>query len=227
MGNVATDPSMQGRGHMRELLSNLEEIAKRQNLDALVLWSDLDQFYHKLGYESVGQELHLGFAKEDPKRPSAKAFKGEFRLNGPLEEADFERMMTLRPSVPLTLARSLEEFAKLVTIPWLDCFRIYRDGIMVGSALIGKGYDMVGVIHEWGATDQEAMLLLIDHIASVLPFESLMLLVPDSIEVSWKSQMIKHSESYEKHSMALVKYLHKKEKREDYSSLFVWGLDSI
>lgn len=227
VGNVATDPSMQGRGHMRELLSNLEEIAKRQNLDALVLWSDLDQFYHKLGYESVGQELHLGFAKDDPKRPSSKIFDGEFKLNGRLEETDLERMMALRPIVPLTLARSREEFSKLMTIPWLDSFRIYRDGVMVGSALIGKGYDMVGVIHEWGATDQETLLLLIDHIAETMPFESLMLLVPDSIEITWKSLLTKHSESYEKHSMALVKYLNKKEKREDYSSLFVWGLDSI
>ena len=227
VGNVATDPGMQGRGHMRELLSNLEEIAKKQNLDALVLWSDLDQFYHKLGYESVGQELHLGFPKEDPKRPSSKAFSGKFRLNGLLEETDLDRMMALRPSVPLTLARSREEFARLMTIPWLDSFRVYREGAMVGAALIGKGYDMVGVIHEWGATDQETMLLLIDHIAETLPFESLMLLVPDSIETSWKSVLIKYSESYEKHSMALVKYLHKKEKREDYSSLFVWGLDSI
>lgn len=123
VGNVATDPGMQGRGHMRELLSNLEDIAKRQNLDALVLWSDLDQFYHKLGYESVGQELHLGFAKNDPKRPSSEAFDGEFRLNGLLEIAELERMLALRPSLPLTLARSSAEFAQLMTIPWLDSFR--------------------------------------------------------------------------------------------------------
>jgi len=227
VGNVATDPGMQGRGHMRELLSNLEEIAKKQNLEALVLWSDLDQFYHKLGYESVGQELHLGFAKTDPMRPSSLAFDGEFRLNGPLQADDLEKMMALRPSLPLTLSRSIAEFASLMQIPWLDSFRVYRNGDLIGSALIGKGYDMVGVIHEWGAIDQETLLALIDHMAVTLPFESLMLLVPEKIETSWKTLLIKHSESYEKHPMALVKYLHKTQKKEDYSSLFVWGLDSI
>jgi hypothetical protein len=218
---------MQGRGHMRELLSKLEDIAKKQNLDALVLWSDLDQFYHKLGYESVGQELHLGYPKNDNKRVNSKSFPGEFRLNGDLREGELERMISLRPNIPLTLARSTLEFQKLLTIPWLDCFRIYRDGLLVGSALIGKGYDMVGVIHEWGATDVDTMMNLIDHIAKTLPFEALMLLVPESIESSWKAVLVKHSESYEKHPMALVKYLNTKEKREDYSSLFIWGLDSI
>ncbi len=227
VGNVATDPSMQGRGHMRKLLSNLEEIGKRQNLDALVLWSDLDQFYHKLGYESVGQELHLGFPKTDPKRPSSRNFDGEFQLNGPLQSRDFERMMALRPSLPLTLSRNASEFARLMNIPWLDNFRILRGDEIVGSALIGKGYDMVGVIHEWGATDQETLLALIDHMADALPFESLMLLVPDRIDASWKSLLVKYSESHEKHPMALVKYLLNKERTEDYSSLFVWGLDSI
>ncbi|MBC7661473.1 MAG: GNAT family N-acetyltransferase [Chitinophagaceae bacterium] len=227
VGNVATDPSMQGRGHMRELLSNLEDIANRQNLDALVLWSDLDQFYHKLGYESVGQELHLGFAQIDPKRPSAKAFEGEFKLNGTFTEQDLGRMLQLRPQGPLTLARSIAEFETLLQIPWLDCFRAYRNGELVASILIGKGYDMVGVMHEWGAVDQTSLLTLIDQVATVLPYESLMLLVPDSLETSWKSSLIAYSESYEKHPMALIKYLTKKQKREDYSSLFVWGLDSI
>lgn len=227
VGNVATDPSMQGRGHMRELLSKLEEIAKKQSLDALVLWSDLDQFYHKLGYESVGQELHLGYPKTDSKRSNSKSFPGEFRLNGELAAGEIERMMALRPIIPLTLERSSLEFKKLLTIPWLDCFRMYRHGELVGSALIGKGYDMVGVIHEWGATDVDMMMILIDHIAKTLPFEALMLLVPESIESSWRSVLVKHSESYEKHPMALVKYLNTKEKREDISSLFIWGLDSI
>ncbi|RZA11581.1 MAG: GNAT family N-acetyltransferase, partial [Proteobacteria bacterium] len=227
VGNVATDPSMQGRGHMRELLSNLEDIANRQNLDALVLWSDLDQFYHKLGYESVGQELHLGFAQDDANRPSHTTFKGEFKLNGDLETTDLERMIQLRPSCPLTLYRSTKEFEQMMSIPWLDSFRAYRDGELVASILIGKGYDMVGVMHEWAATDQETLLLLIDYVAKTLPYESLMLLVPDSLESSWKASLVAQSESYEKHPMALIKYLNKKQKREDYSSLFVWGLDSI
>ena len=71
------------------------------------------------------------------------------------------------------------------------------------------------------------VLALIDHAASVLPFESLMLLVPDGLEASWKTGLIGFSESYEKHPMALVKHLSQKQKREDLSSLFVWGLDSI
>ena len=227
IGNVATDPAMQGRGHMRELLSNLEEIAVRQDLSALILWSDLDQFYHKLGYESVGQELHLGFPKEDKSRPSSRSYLGRFQLNGEICEDDRRGMLSLRPSLPLTLDRSAEEFQIQLRIPWLDCFRAYRNGELVAYILIGKGYDMVGVMHEWGAKDINDLLSLIDHVARILPFESLMLLVPDGLESSWKTALVGLSESYEKHPMALIKYLNQKQKREDLSSLFVWGLDSI
>ncbi len=227
VGNVATDPSMQGRGHMRELLSKLEDIATRQSLSALVLWSDLDQFYHKLGYESVGQELHLGFAKVDKRRPSSKSYLGSFQLNGPLVEGEWEAMLALRPNLPLTLERSIEEFQQQLTIPWLDCFRAYRGGKLSAYILIGKGYDMVGVMHEWGASDIQDLLSLIDHVAKTLPFESLMLLVPESIDLNWKKELIRLAESHEKHSMALIKYLSQTQKREDLSSLFVWGLDSI
>lgn len=227
VGNVATDPAMQGRGHMRELLSNLEDIAIRQNLSALVLWSDLDQFYHKLGYESVGQELHLGFAKEDKKRPSHRSYLGTFQLNGDVSEQERSAMLSLRPAVAMTLERSTEEFRRQLTIPWLDCFRAYRGEELAAYVLIGKGYDMVGVMHEWGAKSLEDLLALIDFVAATLPFESLMLLVPDGMDTTWKSTLTGFSESYEKHPMALVKYLSQTQKREDLSSLFVWGLDSI
>lgn len=227
VGNVATDPEMQGRGHMRELLSNLEDIALKQKLSALVLWSDLDQFYHKLGYESVGQELHLGFAKQDKRRPRSSSYLGQFQLNGNISAGDRQSMLKLRPVLPLTLERSDEEFRKQLTIPWLDCFRAYRNDELVAYLLIGKGYDMVGVMHEWGAKDIGDLMSLIDYTAATLPFESLMLLVPDDLESTWKSTLLGFSESYEKHPMALIKYLNQKQKREDYSSLFVWGLDSI
>lgn len=227
VGNVATDPSMQGRGHMRELLSKLEDIAIRQNLSALVLWSDLDQFYHKLGYESVGQEFHLGFPKVDRKRPSHRSYLGTFQLNGDLKDGELEKLLALRPQLPLTLLRTPEEMRAQLTIPWLDCFRAYRNGELVAYALIGKGYDMVGVIHEWGAKDLSDLIALIDYCASTLPFESLMLLLPEGVDAVWKARLVDLTESYEKHSMALIKPLNQKQKREDLSSLFVWGLDSI
>ena len=228
VGNVATDPALQGRGHMRELLSNLEDIAIRQNLSALILWSDLDQFYHKLGYESVGQELHLGIPKQDKKRPSARSFAGRFELNGDIDSNDRKSMLDLRPSLPLILDRTDEEFRRQLSIPWLDCFRAYKNDELVAYILIGKGYDMVGVMHEWGAKDIQDLLYLIDHLANALPFESLLLLVPDGLESSWKKALIELSESYERHPMALIKYLNQREKkREDFSSLFIWGLDSI
>jgi GNAT superfamily N-acetyltransferase len=227
IGNVATDPGMRGRGHMRELLSDLEDIAVRQGLSALILWSDLDSFYHKLGYESLGQELHLGFAKSDKNRPSAQSFRGQFILNGELSATERQAMLSLRPSLPLTLERSAEEFQLQMSIPWLDCFCAYRDGELTAFLLVGKGYDMVGVIHEWGASDLTGLMALIDYAATTLPFESIMLLVPEHIDTEWTSSLVSLSESHERRPMALVKYLYQKQKREDYSSLFVWGLDSI
>ena len=226
VGNVATDPAQQGRGHMRELLSEVEESAKKMALDALVLWSDLDQFYHKLGYVSAGQEQHFHFGKDFA--PPILGMPLEFQLNPTLEDSDLEEFLKLRPTVSLTLNRSVQEYRKLLSIPWLDCF-VARDeeGRIAAYSLVGKGYDMIGVMHEWGFSNHEALFQLIKHICRTLPFEAIRLLAPEGLETTLKTALERACAFHEKHAMGLIKVLGQKQKREDFASLFIWGLDSI
>ena len=65
IGNVATHPDFQGKGLIRETLSNVEnKEAKELGCKAVFLWSDLDKLYLKLGYSYFGHEKRFTFSKQ-------------------------------------------------------------------------------------------------------------------------------------------------------------------
>lgn len=51
VGLVYTAPSFRGRGHGRRLLEAVVEILREQAFDVAVLWSGLDGFYERLGWQ--------------------------------------------------------------------------------------------------------------------------------------------------------------------------------
>ncbi len=46
---------------MRILLGEVEAKARAQGAQAMILWSDLDSFYQKLGFKVFGEELRVTF----------------------------------------------------------------------------------------------------------------------------------------------------------------------
>lgn len=221
VGNVATDPDFRGHGHMRNLLGEIEKIASDLDLCALVLWSDLSPFYHKLGYRSLGKEYRILFEKSRRSHPSKDEL---LHLTNPardLQPSIIKAMFELRPAVPLTLARDQDEFMRLLSIPWLEVFLLLRDKRPVAYALLGKGYDMAGVVHEWGAGNFEDLSSLLDAVCRALEQDEVLLLAPAKDSPQWFSKYPR-----EEVPMALVKILQPKMEKE-LEELFVWGLDSI
>ena len=111
IGNVATHSQFQGRGIMRELFHELELKANQQDLDGLMLWSDLVSFYHKLGFESFGNEVRFQIHHNPYSYP-----KKQFSCldASTLSNHDLERILKLRPQVPYTVMRSTNEGSKCV-----------------------------------------------------------------------------------------------------------------
>jgi len=227
VGNVATDPRWRGHGHMRSLLTAVEEIARESQLEALFLWSDLSSFYQKLGYLSVGQEYHFHFLESRP----AKKQKTQARLvkmaTVDLTDEILKNMLRTRCEVSLTLGRSLEDFRQLLKIPWLELYIAWESGDIVAYTLLGKGYDMMGVIHEWGAEDPIFLLDLIHFIRREKSMPQCMLLAPAELDPSWHQDFLEEASAVEALPMALVKVLHASRSREELQNLFIWGLDSI
>lgn len=217
VGNVATDAAHRGQGLMRRLLEKLKAQASTSGLSALVLWSDLLEFYQKQGFSSCGQEARYVFHTK--RLPASKSW----RQTAPVG-TDLRRCLDLRLPVPTTLARSVEEFAALLTIPATDFLR-HDSGYLV----MGKGVDMLGVVHEWGAPDPETLLGGLRTAAAARNFDECMLLAPATLAPEWHSALAAHAVRTEIHPMALMWTPEGTDPatRSSLASSFIWGLDSI
>lgn len=215
IGNVATHPRYRSRGIMKHLLNEIEKIAIESSIKSLILWSDLDSFYHKFGYLKMGSEFRYVFT-----------FDSGIKLNHDLvcvdprslTSDDLQVISDLRLEVPLTLRRSTCEFRRLLTIPAMGLFLIVCRSEIVAFMILGKGADMVGVIHEWGG-DLDLLVAGFHSIMSMLEISQVTVLAPFSNKVFDRLCSSKSS-----HHMALCKKL---QTTSDLSELFIWGLDSI
>ena len=212
---------------MRDLMNDLEKMAQTQHLEALFLWSDLASFYQKLGYLSVGEEFHFQFNAgpfNKRKKTSAHISVAKAEL---LSQTDLAEMLALRPQLPISLKRSVDEFRQLLRIPRLSLYLARENDVIVGYALLGKGYDMIGIIHEWGALDPSYLTDLIYFIFSGQEMKQCMLLAPSRVGSKWLKKFKEGSSSHVTQPMAWVKILSEKRSRDELDQLFIWGLDSI
>jgi N-acetylglutamate synthase-like GNAT family acetyltransferase len=228
VGNVATSKKWRGKGYMSKLIGHLAEQAVRQKMMALILWSDLQSFYEKLGFKTLGKEYRFTFTRKDL-RKSIKVCPS--RLQGiiadDIKPDDRKQMLQLRYPVPCTLCRSEEEYAKLLKIPALQVF-VSKSSPMDSFFIMGKGYDMAGVIHEWGCANQNHLLSGVLNIMEITGLEEIILLCPGGINKTWLDYLTRFSRKREVHPMALYcPLVEDKAVHKLLHESFIWGVDSI
>ncbi|MGE3756725.1 MAG: GNAT family N-acetyltransferase [Pseudobdellovibrionaceae bacterium] len=142
IGSVVTESSHRNKGLSKKLLEDCLGLAQKQDCDVAILWTNLYDFYRKLGFELAGTEMSF-------------VVENEFR--GPLHHLRFIEDNKISPDALLriymqhtvTTHRSAEEVRKFMQIPNT---RIYSAWDSVGSlaayAIEGKGADLSGYIHE-------------------------------------------------------------------------------
>ena len=217
IGNVATHPAFQRAGHMKTLLQHMESLAKREGLHATLLWSDLTKFYHKLGYQSAGQEVRYYFEVPYPSQ------KIDFSpLNNP-SPTQISQILSIRPETT-TLKRSIKEFLKLLTIP-STLLMVDDPNRITAFFILGKGADLVGVVHEWGGRPED-IVSGIRFVQDNSDFTSNILLCPKKISKYYHKEFSRHAKKVENHSMALGKPL-SDAGHQILDDLYIWGLDSI
>jgi GNAT superfamily N-acetyltransferase len=224
VGNVATDPGRRGEGLMRQLMAELAAAAKDAGLAALLLWSDLLEFYQKLGFQSYGAEDRYVFDVTSlPSSPGWRAVPEP-------TPARLGALLATRLAVPATLARSPEEFALLRTVPAVE-MAVLGTGVETrGYALMGKGMDMLNVVHEWGAPRASDLLAGLRHLGETRDYAEVMLLAPTTLADEWRQELGRAAREVTRHAMALGLILdgpHAEAARQVLPRAFVWGLDSI
>ncbi len=228
VGNVATDARVRGQGLMSQMLDELKKIADEQDLKALVLWSDLLEFYQKQGFQSFGEERRYRLKAESLGSLGVRP-KGFSRAKvSSLDEETAKMLLQRRLPVTTTLVRSAEEFKALLEIPGLDAFlRRQPGGAIDGYALLGKGIDMIGVIHEWGVETPEALLEAAACASHSTGFGEILVLAPAGLDASWHETLAKHASEVTSHGMALMWVKDEPGVASMLSKSFIWGLDSI
>lgn len=225
MGNVTSHPDHRGQGHIRQLMTHAAEAALSQGANAIVLWSDLLQFYQNLGFTSNGRELRYSFARSD--RPYESGIQKVDCQK--LSDQELEAMLKRRPKLEWNLGRSVEEFRRLLSIPNCELF-VRRKGAQILSWLaIGKGSDMAGVIHEWGASSPDELVADIRSLMHTYRVTELTLLVPGALQAHWHNSFKINAASTSTHYMALAKALNPKGEiaLNHLARGFIWGFDSI
>jgi len=223
IGNVATLERYRGQGFQRKLFSYLEQKALQEHADALILWSDLVTFYQKLGFREFGSEIRFQW--------SAGGLAGYPPLEllyltaAPIPENELSSLMAMRPDSILTLNRSAGEFQTLLSIPETMLIKGFDPNKNLKAwAITGKGADMKGVFHEWGARTPRDLTRLFSSISQSAGGAEFMILSPQKLDADWFQALKCGSPNFTLHPMALIKQLSTNEVPED---LFIWGLDSI
>jgi hypothetical protein len=226
VGNVATAHTHQGQGLQRSLIQSLERSCEQQDAHLMILWSDLFEFYQKLGFSSNGREIRFTFSHRENTPSTLKLERIDPKS---LSSRDLECLLSLRPKVEWTIERSVDEFRRLLTIPNTLIFTSRVHKTIKSWFAVGKGSDMSGVIHEWGSSDARSLVMALNELVRFTGGNPLLLLTPACLSESWHSVLRNHATTASQHSMALVKPIGEKglQCAKDLARGFLWGFDSI
>lgn len=155
IGSVITDEKHRNLGLSQNVINECLEEVKKQGCDFAVLWTNLFDFYRKMGFELAGSEVSLLIDRPliDLKKSS------EFKiLNN--TKVDPQALMRVYAQHSVTSFRSLDDFEKYLKIPNSRLYTAWdKQSRLAGYAVEGKGADLQGYIHEWGGSLESIMAL--------------------------------------------------------------------
>lgn len=157
IGSVVTDESHRNQGFSKQILENCLEEARKQECEIAILWTNLYDFYRKLGFELSGSEISFLFENEFP------APRGDLKyITGAKVSAD--SIHRLYCQHPTGTVRTLEDTKKFLSIPNTQIYTAWNpDGTLASYAIEGKGADLTNYIHEWGG-DVPSLISLMSYI---------------------------------------------------------------
>ncbi len=146
IGSVVTDEEFRNQGLSHKILAECLNLAKQQNCDISILWTNLYDFYRKLNFELGGYEISLSFEKSMPF--DSKQFKYSKDKN-----VSVEALAKIYSQHSVATIRSQEEFRKFLSIPNTQLYTAWNtNGTLAAYAIEGKGADLSHYIHEWGGS---------------------------------------------------------------------------
>lgn len=157
IGSVVTESSYRNKGLSTQILQDCLALAQKQDCDVAILWTNLYDFYRKLGFELAGTEVSSVIDQEF----AAPAGGYKFLDNNKISP---EALMRIYSQHTVQTHRSVEDLRKFLQIPNTRVHTAWDpSGALAAYAIEGKGADLTGYIHEWGG-NTPALMSLLSHI---------------------------------------------------------------
>lgn len=158
IGSVVTKEDYRRQGLSAQTMKACLQTASLLGCEVAILWTDLYDFYRKLGFELAGSEVHLKITEkfQPPQWSGLKIIKGD--------RVDPQALMKIGSQHRVTTLRKVPEISSHLGIPNSKVYTCWNDkGLLMAYAVEGKGADLDGYIHEWGGGVQ-ALSALAHHI---------------------------------------------------------------
>jgi GNAT superfamily N-acetyltransferase len=157
VGSVVTHDDYRNQGLSQNIIKDCLEALTAQNCDIAILWTNLYDFYRKMGFELAGSEISLLIEKPLLIPESNLKIMQNNRV-------DPQALYRLYNQHSVCSIRTLEDFEKFLKIPNSRLYTAWTpDGKMDAYAVEGKGADLQGYVHEWGGS-VDGIAALANHI---------------------------------------------------------------
>ena len=147
IGSVVTAESHRKQGLSSAILNDCLASATEQGCEIAILWSDLFNFYRKLGFELAGSEVSF---QVNQKVEVDEAATGSLRYMKTAQVSP-DAFLNIYNQHTVTSLRTLPEVKSFLKIPNSKVYTAWNlDGTLAAYAIEGKGADLTGYVHEWG-----------------------------------------------------------------------------
>jgi len=154
IGSVVTNEMHRNQGLSTKIIEDCLAQATKQHCDIAILWTDLYDFYRRLGFELAGSEVSV-VVEEEFQAPDPT-----LRLSKDPKVAA-EAIHRLYSTHTVNSVRTVEETRKFLNIPQSQIYTAWdNSGQLAAYAVEGKGIDLGGYIHEWGGSVSGLLTLL-------------------------------------------------------------------
>lgn len=154
IGSVVTTPEHRNQGLSSRVLESCLESAVQHGCDFAILWTNLYDFYRKIGFELAGVEVALSL----PAGFSADGADLRFMTSN---KVDPEAILRLYSQHTTGSVRTVEDIRKFLGIPNARVHTAWDSANRLQAyAVEGKGADLDGYVHEWGGGVSKLLPLL-------------------------------------------------------------------
>lgn len=160
LGSVVTSTEHRNQGLSTKTIESCLDAAKAHGCDFAILWTDLYDFYRRIGFELGGSEVSAILDRDI----TGGEQNLKFLESGKIAPEAIHRLYSQHT---VTSLRTVEETRKYLQIPNSHVYTAWdANGVLKAYAIEGKGADLNGYVHEWGG-NVPALLSLFQHIRTV------------------------------------------------------------